>query len=308
MPSPPPMTTASTSRTFCTDATPAPSASIASSTSLTASGSLRFSARSQMPLISRVRSRSSMILKRSVFAPFLWAWRARRSLDARPPDASLPPRRPQPPRSPPPRPTTGPTSPAGPPADPHDDVADLAGGAAAGPRPAAEHDAAADAGAPEHAEQRVVRPARAELELRVGGDLDVVAEMRARAERVLERRAERELALPVREVPRARDRAGPRVDVARRADAHARQRVGLDARLVCGLGHRRGHRGGDVVRPALGRRRVARLAEHGVARVHHDRLDLRPAEVDAAAGSAVGSAHDAACYDDGPHAPGFARR
>ena len=102
------------------------------------------------------------------------------------------PWRPQPQRSPPMRTTTWPISPAA---------------LAAGPGPAVEHDPAADAGAPEHAEQRPVRPAGAERELGVGRDLDVVAEAQARAERLLERRAEGELALPVGQVARARDGA-----------------------------------------------------------------------------------------------------
>src|SRR4029079_18071325 len=106
-------------------------------------------------------------------------------------------------------------------ADPHDDVADLARRAAPRPRAAVEHDPAADARAPEDAEDRAVRAPGAERELGVGRDLDVVAEQRAGAERVLEGRAERELALPVRQVAGARHRARGRVDVARRADAHA---------------------------------------------------------------------------------------
>ena len=85
-------------------------------------------------------------------------------------------------------------------ADAHDDVADLAARAPPGPRAAVEDDPAADPGPPEHAEQRPVGPPGAEGELRVGGDLDVVAEVQARAERLLEGRAERELALPVGQV------------------------------------------------------------------------------------------------------------
>src|SRR6185503_20161969 len=132
--------------------------------------------------------------------------------------------------------------------DAHDHVADLAAGAPAGPRPAVEDDPAADPGPPEHAEQRPVGASGAERELGVGGDLDVVAQVQARAERLLEGGAERELALPVGQVARARDGPGPGVDVAGRADADAGERVGLDARLARRLGHRRGHRGRDVGR------------------------------------------------------------
>ena len=78
------MMIASTSSTFWADATPAPSASIASSTSRVASWSPRRSARSQTPLASRVRPRCSMILNSSVFSPFVLRSRARRSIDARP--------------------------------------------------------------------------------------------------------------------------------------------------------------------------------------------------------------------------------
>ena len=60
--------------------------------------------------------------------------------------------------------------------DADDHVADLAGGLAADPRLAVEDQAAADAGAPEHAEQRVVLARGADLELGVGGEVDVVAE------------------------------------------------------------------------------------------------------------------------------------
>ena len=67
--------------------------------------------------------------------------------------------------------------------DLHDDVADLARAAAPDPRPAAEHDPAADAGAPEDAEHRAVAAARAERGLGVGRHLDVVAERDRRAER-----------------------------------------------------------------------------------------------------------------------------
>src|SRR4051812_4093785 len=92
-------------------------------------------------------------------------------------------------------------------ADLDDHVADLAGGVAAEPELAVEHDAAAHTGAPEHAEQRVVPLAGAEGRLGHRGDVDVVAERHGRAEVVAQRRREREGALPAGEVARARDGA-----------------------------------------------------------------------------------------------------
>ena len=70
-----------------------------------------------------------------------------------------------------------------------DHVADLAGAAAAEPRLAVEDEAAADAGAPEDAEQRLVGPAGAEVELGLGGDLDVVADLDRGAELLARARA-----------------------------------------------------------------------------------------------------------------------
>ena len=68
--------------------------------------------------------------------------------------------------------------------EPHDHVPDLARGAAAVPLLAVEDQAAADAGAPEDAEQAPVRRAGAELELGRRRDADVVADDDRRAERV----------------------------------------------------------------------------------------------------------------------------
>src|SRR3954452_19923451 len=98
-------------------------------------------------------------------------------------------------------------------------VADLARGVAAEPELAVKHDAPTAARAPEHPEQRAVALAGAERRLGHGGDVDVVAERHGRAEIVLQRRRERERALPPRQVARARDRAVLVVHVAGRADA-----------------------------------------------------------------------------------------
>src|SRR5215212_3993460 len=162
-------------------------------------------------------------------------------------------------------------------------VADLARGVAAEPELAVEHHAAADAGAPEHAEQRAVALAGAERRLGHGGDVDVVAERYGRAEIVLQRRGERERALPAGQVARARDRAVLVVHVAGRADADrgqiARVRAGGRGGAADGLGDR----GGDVRRAARRGGRGALVADDGVALVHDDRLDLRATEVDARA-------------------------
>ena len=91
-------------------------------------------------------------------------------------------------------------------------------------------------------------------------------------------------AVPAGKVLGARDDAGLLVGVAGRPDPDAGQLRRIDAALLGGLPQARRHLGGDVLGPALGRRRAPRLAEHLVARVDDDGLDLRPAEVDAAAG------------------------
>ena len=123
--------------------------------------------------------------------------------------------------------------------DLHDDVADLARAAAPDPRLAAEHDPAADAGAPEDAEHRAVAAARAERGLGVGRHLDVVAERDRRAEALAQLLGERVAARPAGQVLRAGHRAGRGVDGARRADADVAERGGLAARRGGGLAHAR---------------------------------------------------------------------
>src|SRR3954447_21027769 len=162
-------------------------------------------------------------------------------------------------------------------------VADLARGVAAEPELAVEHDAAADARAPEHAEQRAVAPAGAERRLGHGGDVDVVAERHGRAEIVLQCRGERERALPAGQVARARDRAALVVHVAGRAHADRGQLARVRAGGRGGAADRLGDRGGDVRRAARRRGRRPLVADDGVALVHDDRLDLRATEVDARA-------------------------
>ena len=169
-PRPPPTTIASTSRTFCAEATPAPSAS----TRLVDQPRRELVAAPQRAVPDAARQPGAAALLHDLEEVGLLALLvrlARPALHRRAAGVGL--HAPEPPAA------------AALAADAHDDVADLARRAAAGPRPAVEHDPAADAGAPEHAEQRPVGPAGAERELGVGGDLDVVAEVRARAERLL---------------------------------------------------------------------------------------------------------------------------
>src|SRR4051812_8006939 len=165
----------------------------------------------------------------------------------------------------------------------HHHVADLAGGVAADPRLAVEHDAAADARPPEHAEHRLVRAAGPELELGVGGDLHVVAERDGCAARLLQRPAQVEAAAPSRQVLGAGHGAGRVVDLAGGADADADQRRGLYARALGRLLQSGGDLRRNAGRTSLGRGRAARLPGHLVVVVDDDRLDLRPAEIDAAA-------------------------
>ena len=102
-------------------------------------------------------------------------------------------------------------------------------------------------------------------------------------ELLAERFGEREAALPAGQVAGAGDDAGLLVGVAGGADADAAQRAGLDAGRLGRFAQRRRHRRGDVLGAAAGRRRLARFAQHLAAGVDDRRLDLRPAEVDAAA-------------------------
>ena len=175
-----------------------------------------------------------------------------------------------------------------------DHVADLAGGAAAGPRLAVEHDAAADAGAPEHAEERRVLARRAELELRGGGHRHVVADRDRRADGVATAarpagtgRSSRAGCAPGRRCPPRR--RSPRATRRRRPSARrgrcpaaARgvgQRVGQlrgdrlgaaggrasgGARRRAPCSRRRRRRPGSSCRPGRSRRAAAPLASHAL--------------------------------------------
>src|SRR6476469_2766592 len=164
-----------------------------------------------------------------------------------------------------------------------DHVADLPSGTAAEPGLAVEDDAATDPSSPEDPDQALELTSGAEMELSFCSHLDVVADPHWRTERSRERLAEREAALPAGQVAGAADDAGLAVGITWRADADALQRLRLDpggrGRLAQGLRHRPRHIG----RSPAGRRRVARLAGDGSARIDDRRLDLRAAEIDSTA-------------------------
>ena len=147
------MITASGSSRLTAEATPVPSASIARSISFSARSSPWSSARSQMPLVSRGFSCLSISLKRSVLCA-LFVLAARLGFHRRAPGVGL-------------HAALAPAGALGA-AALDDHVADLAGGAAAEPRLAVEDQAAADAGAPEDAEQgrELARRRRAGTRLR----------------------------------------------------------------------------------------------------------------------------------------------
>src|SRR5204863_3825634 len=114
----------------------------------------------------------------------------------------------------------------------HDRVADLTGAAAAEPMLTAEHQPAAHPGAPEDADQRVVRTTRAERGLGLRGHADVVADSDGGAQGVAEPGAELEGPVPVGQVPRPRHLTALAVHVAGRADAHPREHAGLEAGIA----------------------------------------------------------------------------
>ena len=208
-PSPPPMTTASTSSRLTADAMPAPRALTARSISSVASGS---------SMLERVGPDGARQPRAAALLHQLEQVGLGALVDLAP---GLEPPSPPAPRRPPCS-RAGRTGSGRRRADDH--VADLAGAAASQPRLAVEDQPAADAGAPEHAEHRVVWLAGAQLELRLGGHLDVVAEVDGGAEARSRARRQLERFRPIRQVARVGDRAGALVDVARRADTDPGQR------------------------------------------------------------------------------------
>ena len=166
-----------------------------------------------------------------------------------------------------------------------DHVADLAGGAAAEPGLAVEDEAAADAGPPEDADQARELAPGAEVELGFGRDLDVVADphLGARAPSRALRRAG--------SCPPSRAGCGRR---RRRRSCRRRRRASRPRPRSSSLGlDARRPRPPRAARPPSPRRRPPgrpRSAsgwraspQHLAAGVDDRRLDLRPAEVDAAA-------------------------
>ncbi len=157
----------------------------------------------------------------------------------------------------------------------------------AAPRPShrspLENETAAHAGAPEDAEDGPKRPPGAELELRVGRDVDVVADTDVGPESPCQRLAERVAARPIGEVAGVRDDPGLLVGVAGRADAHARKVRRLHTRGFGGLVECADHRLSHILRAALRGRRVTRLSGDLAVGCDDRRLDLRSAEIDSPA-------------------------
>jgi hypothetical protein len=136
---------------------------------------------------------------------------------------------------------------------------------------------------PEDADQAVAAFAGAEVELRFGRDLDVVADPHLGPELLLQRLGEPEGPFPAGQVAGGADGPGLLVDVAGRAHADPFEVGRLDAGRLRGLDHRLRHRRGDVGGTAFRRRRLAGFALHRAVGVDHRGLDLGAAEIDAAA-------------------------
>ena len=172
----------------------------------------------------------------------------------------------------------------------HDDVADLAGGVAADPRLAVEHDAAADAGAPEDAEQRVVRRARRRARTRRRSRPGRRCRATTGAPQASSS-ALRRSKLPPQpgQVLGAGDGARVVVDLAGRADADAFERATSRRRPRSAASRSAAaiSAATSAGRPASGSG-GATGRRTSLAVVDDDRLDLGAAEIDAAA-----VAHDA---------------
>ena len=221
------MITASGSSRLTAEATPVPSASIARSISFSARWSPWSRARSQMPLVSRgLLVLLHQLEEVGLVALFVLA--ARLGFHRRAAGVGL-------------HAALAPAGALGA-AALDDHVADLAGGAAAEPGLAVEDEAAADAGAPEDADQALELLAGAEVELGFGRDLDVVADLDLGPERFLQRFAEGEAALPAGQVAGAGDDAGLLVGIAGGADADAVEVRGLDVGFLGGFAQCVGHR------------------------------------------------------------------
>ncbi len=223
---PPPMITASTSSRLITEAIPAPSATTARSISSVASGSSRL----QCPFPDPARQPIAAVLLHDLEQVRLAAVLVlppRRCLHRRSARVGL--------QTAPP--AAGTVRAAF--LDHH--VADLSRPAAPQPGLAVQDQPAADPGAPEHPDQRLIGTTGPEAELGLGGDLHVVAHPNRGSEAVAEPRPELELLLPVGQVSRLGDRSGAFVHDPRGADADPGQRPRLDSRGLRCLPHRLRH-------------------------------------------------------------------
>ena len=154
-------------------------------------------------------------------------------------------------------------------------MTDLPGGPASEPGLPVQDQPAADPRAPPDAQDRVVRLPRAELELTLDRDVDVVADPDGDPELLGQVLAEWKRPGPARQVPGVGDDAGLLVRVSRGTDPDSGEVAGAQAGLGGGLPNRGGHLSRHVLGPAGGRRWPAGLAEHLVRGVHDDGLDLR---------------------------------
>ena len=165
-----------------------------------------------------------------------------------------------------------------------DHVADLPGGAAAEPGLAVEDQATADAGSPEDPDQALELAPGAEVELRLGRDLDVVADPDLGSQRLLQRLRRAGSCLPSRAGSwRWRRRRSSRRR--RRASRPRRPPAPPVSTPACSAASRSAAAisAATPAGPPLGRRRAARFAQDLAAGVDDRGLDLGAAEVDAAA-------------------------
>src|SRR5262249_40174150 len=153
----------------------------------------------------------------------------------------------------------------------HDHVPDLAGRPPPQPGFAVRARPAADTGAPPDPEDGVELLARAQLELALHRDLNVVADRHRYPELLGEVFPQREGSGPPAQVPGVGDDAGRLIGVAGRANADAAELLPLDVRLRGRLAQGRGHLSRDVLGTALRGSRATGLAQDLVLGVDDDR-------------------------------------
>ncbi len=145
-------------------------------------------------------------------------------------------------------------------------VPDLTARAAADPGLAVEDHPAADAGSPEHSQERSVLAPGTEVKLRLGGNPHVVSDRDLGAESLGQLGAERVGVLPLgNDVDGLLHRSRLRVDRAGRSHPRACQRRRLHTGRLGGLAQGGCHRGDHAGRPAVLGCGVAGLADHSVA-------------------------------------------